>query len=156
VLGLTSIHHVYGAYVYRTHWRLHAVVLAAAAAVVIAGARAVMRSQNDALRRFGRRTLAVVTLTVPIAGLGLFEGGYNHLAKNLLFFGGASKAWLLALFPAPTYELPNDFLFELTGVFQVVPAVVAAWNLLAMLRSSSLTSGIVKRRNDAASSIAGM
>jgi hypothetical protein len=30
------------------------------------------------------------------------------------------------LFPPPTYELPNDAFFEITGILQVVPAALAA------------------------------
>ena len=38
----------------------------------------------------------------------------------------------MRLFPAPTYEMPNDVLFEITGVLQVVPAALAAWHLYRM------------------------
>lgn len=41
-----------------------------------------------------------------------------------------SPTLLHRLFPPPTYELPNDLLFELLGVAQVVPAAIAAWRLV--------------------------
>jgi peroxiredoxin len=61
-----------------------------------------------------------------------FEGLYNHVVKNLLSFGGASSALMTRLFPAPTYGLPNDVFFEITGILQVVPAAAAAWYLFRM------------------------
>jgi len=64
--------------------------------------------------------------------IGTFEGLYNHVVKNLLYFGGAPSALMLRLFPAPTYEMPNDVFFEITGVLQVVPAALAAWYLYRM------------------------
>src|SRR5262249_61137272 len=64
---------------------------------------------------------------VGVAGIGLFEGGYNHLVKNVLFFGGASRATLDQLFPPPAYEMPNDLWFEVTGVLQFFVGLCAAY-----------------------------
>lgn len=33
---------------------------------------------------------------------------------------------MTSLFPPPTYEMPNNLIFEITGILQVLPAVVAA------------------------------
>ncbi len=52
--------------------------------------------------------------------IGLYEGVYNHLFKNLLFFAGVNGQTMASLFPPPMYEMPNDFLFELTGVLQAL------------------------------------
>lgn len=57
--------------------------------------------------------------------IGLFEGAYNHLLKNVLFFAHAPESLLLRLFPPPIYELPNNVAFELSGVAQVIPAAFA-------------------------------
>ncbi|QSQ23091.1 hypothetical protein JY651_49770 [Pyxidicoccus parkwayensis] len=130
VLLLTSVHHAYGAFVYATPWRLHMVGVAAVTAGVLLGAR-----------RLGRGGLAfavfaLTTLAVPVGMIGAFEGFYNHVLKNVLYFGGASPELMTRLFPPPTYELPNDFFFELTGVLQVVPAVMAVLALLRAFRRS--------------------
>jgi len=42
------------------------------------------------------------------------------------FFGAASQEVLLQLFPAPAYHLPDNLLFELTGVAQLA-GFWAAW-----------------------------
>lgn len=39
---------------------------------------------------------------------------------------GTSAGWMTSLFPPPTYEMPNNLIFETTGILQVRPAVVAA------------------------------
>jgi ABC-type uncharacterized transport system permease subunit len=133
VLLLTSIHHAYGAYVYNTPWRYHAVLVAGVTAPLIFGALAVMRSHRSGLLRMSAQGLFVVgTLGVAVLMIGTFEGLYNHVVKNLLYFGGASPALMMRLFPAPTYEMPNDVLFEVTGVLQAVPAAPAAWYLYRM------------------------
>ena len=127
VLLLTGIHHAYGAYAFDTPWRLHAVYVAAAAALALLGARAVVRAETSpALRILAQAVFVVVTLGVAVVMFGLFEGGYNHLVKNVLYFGGAPPALMTQLFPPPAYELPNDVFFELTGILQLVPAVLAA------------------------------
>jgi hypothetical protein len=81
------------------------------------------------LRQRGRASLlgfSGATLLFPVAGVGFFEGAYNHVAKNVLYFAGASEQLLVKLFPPPAYELPNDWFFELTGVLQVLPAAFTA------------------------------
>jgi hypothetical protein len=49
------------------------------------------------------------------------------------------------LFPPPTYEMPNDAFFEVTGILQVVPAALAAWHVYRMgarrRASQNATSG---------------
>ena len=65
----------------------------------------------------------------PCARSGFFEGGYNHVLKDVLHFGGASPALMRRLFPPPRYELPDDAFFEVTGVLQVVPAAITGYYL---------------------------
>jgi hypothetical protein len=140
VLVITSIHHAYGAYVYNTPWRYHAVLVAGATAPLIFGALAVVRSRPSGLLRVLAQGLFILaTLGVAVLMIGMFEGLYNHVVKNLLYFGGASSALMTRLFPAPTYELPNDAFFEITGILQVVPAALAAWYLYRMTQRRGTT-----------------
>jgi hypothetical protein len=46
------------------------------------------------------------------------------------------------LFPPPTYEMPNDLFFELTGVLHVVPAARAAGRLLGFAARGAVGSTI--------------
>jgi hypothetical protein len=134
-LLLTSVHHVYGAVVYGTPWRNHAAHVSAVTAVVLVGALlAFRRRAGTPLGTATLWLLMLVTLLLPVIGIGLIEGGYNHALKDALYFGGVSRGALLRLFPPPTYELPNDVFFEVTGVLQVVVGWVAARRLLALFR----------------------
>jgi hypothetical protein len=123
LLVLTSIHHAYGAIVYNTPWRLH--VLMISVPVIIFTAVFYYRFLKKEIRTrsifFG--VYLVLTLVASVALIGLFEGVYNHLFKNALFYTGADSQTLTFLFPPPAYEMPNDFWFEFTGVLQGIVAI---------------------------------
>jgi peroxiredoxin len=124
VLLLTIGHHLYGASVYDTPWRAHVAHHAMVGIILILVTVVIAWKWNGT--RIGREALwlfTVVTVLFPIAWIGLFEGGYNHVVKNALYFGGLSRERLLALFPPPRYELPNDLVFEVTGVLQFFVAL---------------------------------
>jgi hypothetical protein len=147
VLLLTSVHQVYGAVIYDTPWRLHAVYISAAAAFVIAALQLLQRRyEGRPAGRITRWLLAAVITAVPVAMIGAVEGAYNHVAKNALYFSGASLDTLHRLFPPPTYELPNDAVFEITGMLQVVPAAFAAWHVVRMLRWRKPTASALRSR----------
>ncbi|WP_437973716.1 peroxiredoxin-like family protein [Sorangium sp. So ce295] len=133
-LVATAIHHVYGGVRYATPWRLHGAAVALALCVPIALAYAgYRRSPGTRAGRISGGSLAALALAFPVTSIGLFEGAYNHLAKNVLFFAGAPRDLLLRMFPPPTYELPSDAFFEITGVGQIVPAAIAAIAALGLI-----------------------
>lgn len=135
-LILTSLHHAYGAYAYATPWRLHVAFIASATALVVLAALAVLRAHPAGwLGTAAWWLFALAVLIVPILFLGVFEGLYNHVLKNALFFAGLPTRDMVRLFPPPRYELPNDAFFEITGVLQVVPAALAAAKLYRLVRS---------------------
>ena len=141
VLLLTTVHHVYGAYIYHTPWRLHVAFGSGFAAAVIIGSLLVLRRHtDDVAHRIAFWAFVGVSLVIPIAAIGLFEGGYNHVLKDALYFAGASTSLMIRMFPPPTYELPNNAFFEITGMLQVVPASVTGWFLYRLLRLRSGTS----------------
>jgi hypothetical protein len=130
VLILTVFHHFYGAALYATPWRHHAAVLVLPVLLVLILAYGIYRRHPRTWP--GRASLwlfIVLTFLVPVGLIGIFEGGYNHLVKNLLFFGGAPRATLEQLFPAPRYEMPDDFWFEVTGALQFFLGLCAAYYL---------------------------
>lgn len=134
VLALTVGHHVYGAIHYATPERYHAVVIAMAALGVILGGFALSRRWPGArVRRGGWWVFWGGSALVPVLLFGVVEGFYNHVLKVALYLGGLREESLRRLYPAPTYELPNDLIFELTGVLQVVPAVLAGYFLVRLL-----------------------
>lgn len=134
VLAMTSVHHVYGAIHYATPWRYHAVHVSGVVLVVLLGAYGLGRAKpGTSAGRAADWVLWGVTWLVPVLLIGGFEGLYNHVLKNALYWGGLPAGWMTSLFPPPTYEMPNDLIFEITGLLQVPPAAVAA---RALWRSS--------------------
>lgn len=131
---LTSVHHIYGAIIYQTPWRYHVVIPSIVAILFISGMSFLFSKRPDA--RLGALAfwLAIVSIIIfPILWIGLFEGGYNHHVKNALYFSGASMALMRRLFPLPTYEMPNDVFFEVTGalqLFAVLPAIYYTYRLI--------------------------
>jgi hypothetical protein len=134
VLALTAIHHAYGAFVYSTPWRLHVAAVAPVLALAIGRALYLAGSRRGTPSGLGwTRIAAGLILVFPVGLIGLVEGGYNHVAKNAIYFlSGARVARYL--FPPPTYELPDNPLFEITGVAQFPLALVAAYFLIVILR----------------------
>ncbi len=141
-LGATAAHHVYGGVRYATPWRIHG---AAVAVVIALGAFALFsayqRRPDTPLGRAVGWTLALFVFVFVVLITGAFEGLYNHVLKNILFLGGAPRPLLLRLFPPPTYELPNDVGFELSGVAQAIPAAFAAVASLRFTRALSRRPG---------------
>jgi hypothetical protein len=83
-------------------------------------------------RGFAWKTLLLwfywsIILIFSVILIGGYEGVYNHALKNVFFFSGASETTLDKMFPLSMYVMPNNFLFELTGVIQAaifVPLIV--------------------------------
>ncbi|APR79004.1 Hypothetical protein A7982_04351 [Minicystis rosea] len=148
-LVATAIHHVYGSLRYATPWRLHGAAVAFALCVPVALAyTGYRRSPGTRAGRISGGSLTALALAFPAAAIGIFEGAYNHLAKNIFFFAGAPRDLLFRMFPPPTYELPNDAFFEITGIGQTIPAAMTAIAALAMIgdlrrRAATLAPGAV-------------
>jgi hypothetical protein len=132
VLMLTSAHHAYGAHVYQTPWRYHVLLLSIPAALVIVTSRARLRTHPENV--VARWVFMLTTLVVPVLGIGLLEGLYNHVVKDALYFAGVPVVTMERLFPPPTYEMPNDGFFEVTGIMQAVVAALAARHLYRFYR----------------------
>lgn len=141
VLALTTIHHAYGAIVYHTLWRLHVAVIAAPVALAIyAGLRAGAKAHQAGKGRGLTYWTAAVILLIPVGAIGLFEGGYNHLVKNVIYFGWGAHT-MRQFFPAPMYEMPTDRIFESTGIAQLPLALAAAyWTVVMLVRARHASS----------------
>lgn len=136
ILLLTSAHHAYGAYIYATPWRLHVIAPAVAVAILIGASVGLYWRFDGAVRTIALWLFAAAAFVFPFAMIGLYEGGYNHLLKNVLYFGGASPELLAALFPPPSYELPDSALFEVSGIAQLAPAVPGIHQLYKLVSES--------------------
>lgn len=119
-------HHWYGAVAYDTPWRLQVSYWIAVAPLFVVGLLYVYWKFTEAIA--GRIAVWFVFFVAVVfqTGFTLFECVYSHVLKNLLYFGGAPQTLLAKLYPAPTYHLPDNWLFELLGVLQLV-GLIAAW-----------------------------
>jgi hypothetical protein len=148
VLLLTSVHHLYGALIYDTPWRMHVVYFSIPAAILIASFLFLAwRHRGKTLGRTAAWLGVVLALVFPVGLIGIYEGGYNHLVKNILYFSGGTDL-VGHLLPPPDYELPNDVFFELTGIAQVFAALVAGRYLLGLSRPPGTSWVTVERITD--------
>lgn len=135
LLLLTAVHHIYGALLYNTPWRFHAVFVS----IPIIGITALL---NYLIQKRGSYKNSIlfwlnwtVILVISIFLIGIFEGIYNHLVKDVLYYIGTDRQTLITLFPPPKYEMPNDFIFEFTGVMQAVVTFVLLYRFVRLTKS---------------------
>jgi hypothetical protein len=117
LLLTTCIHHIYGAIIYNTPWRLH-VIFFAVPVMIAVWVLGYFYTRNPGRILWVSYLLAV--LLFPVLMIGLYEGVYNHLIKNIVFPFTGNSSFFKLLFPPPAYEAPNDLLFELTGILQAL------------------------------------
>ena len=137
---LTTIHHVYGAVIYNTPWRLHILMMSIPVIILTLVLRRQLMRKDSGNKSLLFWAFYFVSLVPSLGFIGVFEGIYNHLFKNIMFFGGAGEGLLQTLFPAPTYEMPNDLLFEVTGVGQGIIAIVLITHMYTLTLSLFKTS----------------
>jgi hypothetical protein len=134
---LTALHHAYGASIYKTPWRLH-IVYHGLIILLITGVFLFL------YKWLKKKVFLFVYLVISglfFGGLiGLYEGLYNHLLKNILFFAGLSPASMRWFYPASMYELPNDWLFEATGILQAFIGTVQLYYTVKLFRDINLPS----------------
>lgn len=121
LMALTTIHHIYGAVIYSTPWRLHVIFLSMPVLLVTVILEYLLKKHNS---RFLFWLYSFIILVPSISFIGLFEGIYNHILKDIMFYSGFSEETMRSMFPPPAYEMPNDFLFEFTGVLQGIVCYV--------------------------------
>lgn len=124
-LILTIIHHAYGAYIYEAPFRLHVVLIMVPVGLFLWVTLTMTKKYAHTWPGKTARWLFLsVVIIVPLSLIGLFEGGYNHFLKNILFFSGIPEELFARLFPPPAYERPNDIFFEVTGTGQFVTGLM--------------------------------
>jgi len=130
---ITTFHHLYGAVIYNTPWRRDVGTNGGIVLLVCAVFLYLYRTYR---KRAYLLLYIILNFIVFELGIGLFEGLYNHILKNTLFFGGLTFSKWRTFFPAPAYEIPDNFLFEITGILQFFAALVSMSYLLRLYRSS--------------------
>lgn len=133
--GAAVAHHVYGGLHYRTPERLW---MALGFLVAIAVTLGLLSYYSKRGRGAALMAAMVLIVSLWILSLGLFEGGYNHAYKCLLYFGGVTRQRVVGLHPVlMTRDFiypPDNAIFELTGVLQLLTAGVVAALTYLLLR----------------------
>jgi len=143
VLLTTIVHHIYGGIIYNTPERFDVVFIAAPAIVIQIIALVVYKKNREAtVGKIASGFFFLVSLGIAIVLFGIVEGGYNHLVKIVLYFGGASPALLDRLYSSPIYVMPDDFIFEVTGVAQFFIGAYVAFSVAKLWKEYR-----VERRN---------
>ena len=115
---LTLIHHAYGAAIYDKPFRLHVAIYAIPVIVILLGTYlGFEKIRSVTSKKIMLAVFLVVALLFPTLAIGVYEGGYNHVVKNILYFTGTPTDIIDQIYPS-IYELPNDVVFELTGMAQ--------------------------------------
>lgn len=128
---LTLIHHIYGAIHYQTPWRLHTLHINIPALALVVGL--LLFSLKDYEKKILLRRISIIIISlVWLIWVGAYEGVYNHLIKDILYFSGTPLEIMQTLFPPPTYEMPDDFIFEATGILQILP-IWMIWKYSALV-----------------------
>jgi len=123
---ISSVHHWYGAIAYDTPWRAGVTYWIAGSVLVVYSLLFVYWKNLDNV--VGKISIWLFLFSAVIfqAGFVIFECVYSHVLKNILFFSGAPESVLAKLYPSPTYHLPDNLFFEITGNLQLI-GFVAVW-----------------------------
>jgi len=136
----TSVHHVYGAVVYNTPWRLHILMVSIPVIVFTVVGNNFLTKREFVWKNLLLLLYWSMILIFSVILIGGYEGVYNHALKNVFFFFGASEPILTKMFPPSMYVMPNNFLFEVTGVMQ---AVILVPLLVQMAKLSKKLKGTI-------------
>ncbi len=144
---LTTVHHVYSSTLYAPDgsitgvfagaWRAHGFLVFLVPVVVGLAALAVYAHSR---RKGWLHLYGAINSVVFIGLIGIWEGGWNHLAKLVFFALGAERffsygpAWLLQF---PTVQPPTDLFFEATGVLTLCFGLLNAWALYRLVSPAS-------------------
>lgn len=132
---ISSGHHWYGAVIYDTPWRVGVSYWILFIVLIIYSLLYIHWKISEKI--VGKIALWGFFFGAVIfqAGFILFECVYSHVLKNILYFGGASQSLLNKMYPAPAYHLPDNLLFELTGLLQLV-GFIAVWFAYLVFRDA--------------------
>jgi multisubunit Na+/H+ antiporter MnhF subunit len=132
VFALTAFHHYYGSVIYGTPWRAHVVFIGG---ITLLLCFLLSWLYNRYQKKFLLNIYLVIALFMFGLLIGLFEGFYNHTIKDLLYFSGMKVNSWRSLFPSPTYEVPDNILFESTGILQFPVGVAQLYSLYKVYKS---------------------
>jgi hypothetical protein len=126
----TTIHHVYGAYIYHTPDRIHALAISIPVILLILYFDSRFSKSSPPHRTISTILYMVVIFVPTLLLIGVLEGIYNHIFKNILFSFRVSEHTIIHTFygfyDPEIIEIPNDVFFEVTGIAQGFLAIPIA------------------------------
>lgn len=135
-MAMTSLHHVYGAIVYETPYRLHIVFVEVPFALVaVLLLWIAYERRGTSLGRTIAWIVGSAILIFPVAMIGVYEGGFNHTLRDFVYFVLGEDLARGLCGAAASCQSPDSFIFEATGIaqfFVAIPAAVWAFQLLRL------------------------
>jgi hypothetical protein len=131
--AVTIGHFAHGAHVYEDPSRYHIVAPALVAltlSLLLAGVYAWRPSR-------AWLWALVVVVGVPFVGMfGLYHGGFSHALKLIMYAAGTSPERLAEIFDSPDFAVPNDGVFEVTGLLTLFASLVIVHLFVRLVRAS--------------------
>jgi hypothetical protein len=148
---LTSVHHVYSstfiapdtglAGPFRGSWRSLGFL---AFAIPLLAALGALHAYARSGRRPWLHLYGLVSGGVFTALVGVWEGGWNHAAKLVVFAHGLEASYAYGpswLVQFPAVQPPRDAFFEVTGVLTLGVGLLNAWMLWRVFAARSRAPG---------------
>jgi hypothetical protein len=145
VFVVTAFHHFYGAAVYNTPWRRDVGVNGGVTLLVCFIFLYLYKRYK---KKIFLTLYSIISFLLFGLLIGLFEGFYNHVMKNILYFSGMNIHTFRMLFPDPPYELPENFIFESTGVLQFFVALVSCYYLVKVNKKKKKDNNVITPVNN--------
>lgn len=133
--AITAVHYAYGGVIYHSRERLIGAPIAGIPLLIALGLLYLYKRTRSGV---ALTLFSSITILFWVIIIGLFEGGYNHTVKNILFLAKGPSTTIHMLY-RPTLSVeyiypPNDVFFEITGVLTLVAASFPALFTYRLLR----------------------
>jgi hypothetical protein len=127
---LTTVHHVYGGLVDGIEGRLHVPIFMALPLLITLGSLYFYR-RTDSWMALTIYSMTAILIFVLLSGI--IHGAYAHTYKDILFLLNESPSLYYSLNPQEHYP-PDNLLFEMTGILEMVVAYFVARSTFHLIR----------------------
>lgn len=137
IVLFSTIHHIYGGLEYNTSWRIIMPIFFFLPMLIIT-----LLLQSLILKVQNKFIISVYVLIVIVGWIGILgigEGGYNHVVKNVMYFTGASESIMSKMYPSEfggtkLFEKPNNWFFEISGILTTLFGLYIAYYLKKLIQ----------------------
>jgi hypothetical protein len=133
----TLVHHIYGALIYNSVWRIYFPLFVFPVILILTLFLQYLFLSKK--RKSFKITFILFVAFFWILLVGIIEGGYGHLLKNILNWLAYPKAKLETMFPPEFgnqsfFEQPNDWFFEISGISQLILGIFILYYLTKLTK----------------------